>query len=328
MVINASNVGYYSWLQKGYEYGTNDSGPWQRFTRRGLNTDIEQWYQTLVNAGWIVKVTREVVNSTSNQGISTIEANCGWAFPWLYGIETPENIWEIDPEDAQKNLLEADFPFSYTSGLNSVNLSSKLTSDAITKIIQDDAATWYPSGTTDNPSAYGIAHANQVAYLFDDGNLTVAAPAQPAASTSGSTVVANAPTGTYTFVHLPSADYAAAYSLYLLMKAGNEVFPMEASVIRHSQLTSNQYAVKASYNNMSRLISTASMYSLEGVPTTLLFNVPALPTAAQFIETMGDLQYGWRKVRPAVSRLSRMKWRIVQNYQFGLWPIRTFGSVL
>ena len=34
------------------------------------------------------------------------------------GTETPENIWELDPEDAQKGLLEADFPFG------SVNLNS------------------------------------------------------------------------------------------------------------------------------------------------------------------------------------------------------------
>ena len=327
MKINTTTlVSDLSFLQQGYTYGINDSGPWQRFKRRGYNVDIESWYVTLYNAGWIVTVTREVVSSATNNGISTIEASAGWAYPYLYGTETPENIWEIDPEDAQKSLLEADFQFSGTSGLNNVNLTSKLTSNAVAKIVDDDQAFWAPAGSSQNPTGYGIVSGTASIWAFDDGNLNFGTDPKTITTASGVTTVPA--TETRAVVHLPSADYDAAYSLYLLMRAGNEVFPMEASVIRHSQVTSNLYAVQASYNNMNRLISSPSMYSVEGVPGTLLFAVPSAPSVQQYIETPGDLQYAWRKVRPAVSRLSRLKWRITQNYQFGLWPIRTFGAVL
>ena len=324
MKINSGNGnGYvngitdYSWIQKGYSYGVNDSGPWQRFKRSGLNSSVEQWYNVLFNAGWIVTVTREKVNSQTDQGISTIEANCGWPFPYLYGTETPENIWEIDPEDVQKNLLEADFQFG------SVNLTSKLSRTAAANIVEDTGAVWIPPGTYGN--TYGLVYGTSNIWNFDNGAMTTADLNTVIAayvSATGSTG------GSYKYVSLPSADYPSVFSLVLLMKAGNEVFPMEASVIRHSMLTSNLYAVKASYNNMGRLISTPSMYSLEGVPTSLLFDVPSYPSASQFIETAGDLQYAWRKVRPAISRLSRMKWRVTQNYQFGLWPVKTFGNTL
>lgn len=131
--------------------------------------------------------------------------------------------------------------------------------------------------------------------------------------------------GTYT---LYAADYDAAHSLYLLLKKGVSNFPVEASVIRHTSLVSNLYTVKASATNINRIIAGTSLTSLEGVPSELLFDVPTSPTPSQFIETVGDLQYGWKKHRPNVTRLARFKWRIVLNYQFGLWPVKLFGGVL
>ena len=313
-----------SWMQKGYTYGVNDSGPWQKFSRRGLNTSIEIWYNTLCNAGWNVTVTRQVVNDTSNQGHALIEASAGWPYPYLYGTETPENAWELDPQDNQKGLLDSDFP---NLGV-SLNVTSRFTRIAIAKMLEDTQATWFPAGSAQNSSSYGFCQTSDTSFAFDDGSLTMASPNNPiVTSSSGSYSVQNpGSTPQFNVVHLPSSDYSPAYSLYLLMKAGVENYPVEASSIRHTLVTSSQYYAKASFINQGRIISSASMTSVEGAPSTLLFSVPTLPSPLQFIEVSGDLQYGWRKIRPQVARLSRLKWRIVQNYQFGLWATKIFGN--
>lgn len=120
----------------------------------------------------------------------------------------------------------------------------------------------------------------------------------------------------------------AAIAIYDLMCANVRAFPFEASVIRHTQTVSNIYTVKASFFNTGRIISSASLPALEGVPANLLFSVPATPAPTQFIETPGDLQYGWRKARPNISKLALQKWQIVQNYELGLWAIAIHGTVL
>ena len=209
--------------------------------------------------------------------------------------EEPENIWEMEPSDTEKELLGVNFPNG------SINLSSKDSREAVAKILTDDSAKWYPPYI----SGGGNVTANGIYYIFDS----------------------NAPESDNSIV-LPEIDYAPAYSLYLLMKAGMTSFPVEASVIKHTQLVSNQYAVKASFINVNRLLSSSSLYSVEGAPSALLFDVPVNPAPSQFIEDPGDLQYAWRKVRPSVTRLAQFKWRIVQNYQFGLWAVNPWGSVI
>jgi len=312
-----------SWMQQGYTYGVNDTGPWQKFKRRGLNSSIESWYTTLYNAGWIVQVTREKVNNVTDQGISEIEASCGWPFPYLYGTETPENAWELDPQDEQKGLLDADFPNG------SINVTSNLTRVAVAKLLEDTSATFYPAGSAYNSSTYNIAQTSDTSYVFDDGAMPLALGDPIVVENAGIySLQYPGQNPKFNIIHLPAVDAAPAYSLYLLMKAGVENFPVENSKIQHTMVTSNQYAVKASFINQGRLISTASMYSVEGTPLNLLFNVPSMPLPTQFIEVAGDLQYAWRKIRPQVARLSRLKWRIVQTYQFGLWAVKPYGIPL
>ena len=308
-----------SWIQPGYSYGYNDSGPWQKFKRSGLYYSVLNWYNILVNAGWVVTMTLDKVDDVTYTGKATVEASCGWAFPALYGIETPENIWELDPQDEMKDLLNANFPNG------TINATSKLTRECVSKMAEDSTSGWYPAGSPQNSSAYGIALTDSTAYIFDDGTLTIN-PTKVFNYLTGKWIVTV--TNPKTIVRLPSADYPVAYSLYLLLKAGMESFPVEASTIRHTMLTSNQWTAQASFINQGRIISSPSMYSVEGVPGTLLFQVPTLPSPLQYIEIVGDLQYGWRKICPHVSRLSRMKWRITQNYQFGLWAVRAYGLPL
>lgn len=182
--------------------------------------------------------------------------------------EQPENVWELDPNEVEKDLLEADFPFGTLGTISAHNRSA---------------------------IAYAIANPS----LYED--------AEPP---------------------FTGGNISGAISLYTLMKNGVRSFPVDASVIRHTQLVSNRYTVQASATNAGRILSTSSMYSLEGVPSEILFAVPTPPTVSQYIETAGDLQYGWRKVRPGVRRLSYTRWQITTVWQFGLWTVKTYGAVL
>lgn len=313
-IINAGAqaIGNRFWRQMKYTYGRNDSGYFQNFNYRGIESDITALAVIFDTNGWTWTVTPK-----DGGGLATLEAHAGFGGPssvgTTYGAETPENIWELDPNEVDKSLLEADFPFTGTApGLNSLTLSSQDTSEAVMKMSADSGGLW-----TRSPAISGVFPY----FKMSDGTIYIFDGNDPAAQRPASL-------GAVVFVGLPKADYAPAFSFYSFLKRGFTNFPVEASIIRHTQLVSNQYAVAASFSNVNRLISSASMVSIEGAPGNLLFNVPTTPSPSQFIEAAGDLQYGWKKSRPAVTRLAQFKWRIVQHWQLGLWPIRAFGSVL
>ena len=304
--INTGQNAFNAYLQRGYTFGKNDSGNFQNFHYKGVQADVFALVDTFIVEGWSYTVTPFL-----GGGMAELEAHAGWAssqpgYPSGSGAEVPENIWELDSQDTQKNLLEADFPNG-----PSLVLTAKESRDALAKILQNPNYVWVPPGTGAG-TCTDIAGTG-VTYYFDSAT-SQNTPGNPGYSATN--------------YHLLASDYAACYSLYLLSKSGMEVFPIEASVISHTQLVSNQYAVQASFLNVGRIISSASMYSMEGVPNSLLYAVPTIPTPSQFIETAGDLQYGWRKVRPKVTRLAYFKWRIAQSYQFGLWATKAYGNVL
>lgn len=291
--INVGPLTGLPWFQEGYSYGRNDSGPFQIWITEGRNADVDADALNFHNSSWTYTVTRK------KGGISRMEAHAGWKGDGgqNYTTEVLENIWELDPQEIEKGLIDADFP---NGSLNSI---SRDTRHAIKQMLNDDGGSW----SADSMDFAGT----DITWIFDDGL---------------------ASTNTADTIHLPSADYATAYSLYLFMKDGISAFPMDASVIRHTQLVSNRYTVKASFDRVGQIISSVSMTSIEGTPADLLFGVPESPgrgaggTPLTFIEEAGDLQYGWKKARPAVTRLALFKWRIVQHWQFGLWAKKLYGD--
>lgn len=287
-VINTNANQGAPWKQKGYSYGRNDSGPFQVWIDEGKDADIDVDAGAFLAGGWTYTVERK------GNGISRLEARSGWTGGSTYTTEVLENIWELDSNDADKNLLEADFPNG------SIKQPSLATRQQIPNIVNDQSGKWDDASTT-----FGTGDVDGVTWVF---SATVPLPA-------------NTPNAIY----LPIADYASAKSLSLLMKAGTSAFPIRAPVIKHTQLVSNQYAVAASFSNVGRIVSSGSMTSIEGCPT-VLFNVPSNPSPSQFIEMAGDLIYGWKKSDPQVTRLALFKWRILQTWQFGLWPANLFGA--
>lgn len=265
--INVGQQGPAAWLQAGLKYGVNDSGPFQSYSYRGTRAEVEAMAQQFNVAGWTWTVTRE------EAGLATLDAAAGYNSGPNYEQEVPENIWELNPNEVEKELTDADFPFASTfPGEVKIERISASNRALIKKYLADNTG-------------------------YDETKFT-------------------------------GDSAASSFEMFLLMKAGVTSFPVEASLIRHTQIVSNRYTVQASFNNCGRILSRSSMLSIESVPTDLLYALPTTPDVDQFISTVGDLQYGWRKVRPDVTRMSRFKWRLTQNYQFGLWAIRLYGAVL
>jgi hypothetical protein len=261
--INVGVDGPKAWRQANRTYGVNDSGYFQTLSYRGTQAEVEDLVAAFLDAGWSYTVTIQ------EAGLAKIDATSASA-PASSGPEIPEDVWELDPNEVEKNLLDTDFSASGAIG----NIS------------------------TDNRAIIKDA-------IGRPGDYLTSSPA----FTGGTAADAN--------------------SLYLLMKNDVAAFPIEATVIRHTQTFSNTYVIPSGlYNNCNRIISRASMYSVEGVPTSILYAVPDSPTATQYIETAGDLQYGWRKVRPTITRLSRDRWRVTRHWQFGLWAIKLYGAVI
>lgn len=266
--INVGPDGPKAYLQPGSAYGLEDSGPFQRFTKRGTQAEVAALAAPLAAAGWLYTVTNEAA------GLARIEATKGTS-PSDAATEEPEDVWELDPNEVEKNLLEADFASGISGQIGRISNRNRLVLKAALKT---------PSEWEDGTSLPAFA---------SDGTIS------------------------------------NALSLFYLMMNNVESIPIEATVIRHTKTFSNTYVLPGGlFTNVNRIISTSSMYSVEGVPSTILYSVPTPPTVAQYIETLGDLQYGWRKVRAGVTRVNRTKWRTTQNYQFGLWAVKLYGNVL
>lgn len=163
----------------------------------------------------------------------------------------------------------------------------------------DILSTAIPSGVLDGVTAQQIA---KIRFLLSQ-------PPDPGDATnypkqSDFTLDGNATTG------------LNAYKVWLRMKKGVLNFPVEAPVLKHTITTSLQYAIPASLINVRKLMTTTSLYTLEGAPANYLFNLPIDPAPTDPL-----LVYGWRKIFPTIQQVALLKWQIVQEYHYGLWDI-------
>lgn len=303
------------WTQEGYSYGHNSSGCWQRYIERGRRDYVDQDYLFFFAQGWECEVEYE------KGGIAKLVATAGWNGGTVYANEYLDQIWELDSETIEKGLLEADFPFATALNLTSppsagVPTGSAATKQAITAAVNDPNPTWKPNDPDLNN--FGTLRLSTgLLWLFTDGGFLAQEPY------------------TDTVKALPIADYKSAYSLYKLLSAGFTEFPVRSPRIRHTTMFSNVFATTVSFNNVDQIISSAHMPFLELVPPTILFEATgASPYASgsevalSFIQTAGDLVYGWKKLPPKVSQISLWKWKVETFYEYGLWPTVCFGAVL
>lgn len=269
---NAIN-GHKGCHQQPTRYGKNESGFYSVVSYEGTSREIKIRAAAYDAIGAVYEVEE------MHGGFCRLNVYLTWANAGQVAQETPVSVWELDPNEVEKDLLDADFPFASTYvppdehfGIGAVSRQNRMAvKTALDTVPEDDSL----------PPA-----------LFDDGT------------------------------------YESALALYFLMRAGVRAYPVNAMVIRHTQVVSNRYSNKVAMTNCGRILSTSTLIALEGVPSDLLFDVPTEPSVTQSIQSPGDLQYGWRKAWPQITESAYQKKQIVRRWQFGLWALKIHGAVL
>lgn len=117
-----------------------------------------------------------------------------------------------------------------------------------------------------------------------------------------------------------------ALAVYNLMKAGVEDGIVQTPVLRHTQTVSFVYPITISKLNVGRIITTSTLISLENPPSWALTGLPN-DVPPSFISGI-TLAYGWKKMGPHIHMIAGQKFSIVQEFQYGLWPVQTTGPFL
>lgn len=118
---------------------------------------------------------------------------------------------------------------------------------------------------------------------------------------------------------------AASKAIVDLQTAGFDSVQVFPPVLRHTKMTRNDYTVKQSKTNVGKIYTTAQMYSIEGVPATLLVDLPtdSNPSRGDSI----SVAYGWLKKFPTIEQVADGEWNITQEYDYDLWPTSIFTGV-
>ena len=127
--------------------------------------------------------------------------------------------------------------------------------------------------------------------------------------------------GTIAYADLSSASQ----EIVKLQTAGFGSVTVFPPVLRHTKLTRNDFTVRQSKTNVGKIYTTAQMYSIEGVPATLLVDLPSDSNPSR-----GDsisVAYGWLKKFPTIEQVADGEWNIVQEYDYDLWPTGVFTGV-
>jgi len=288
--------------------GNQDPNPSRRTGQSGVWQQPYESGQT--EAGAYARVPYEATDKTQ---IDALEAYCiGFRiqysrrdshgksriemfFPYNFNVdpatEPPISLWEISSQKVEKDLLESALSFGTIGAISAPD--AILIQTALQQQQQGIPikSTWFNSPTDTTGAALTYQDANHTPY---------AAAANP----------------------------AGCYSVFLLMLHGVRSYPVKAPVLKHTLTTNSAYPIKASLANTQQILSTATLILNESIPNNLLFNLPSDATPAFFVETAGDLQYGWFKAFPTVRQIAQLKWNIEQEWQYGLWPIKLYGAPL
>ncbi len=119
---------------------------------------------------------------------------------------------------------------------------------------------------------------------------------------------------------------AEDHKLYVLMLAGQRAIKEFAPMLTHTQTVSNTYTVRASTVNVGRILTNATLISLESIPDNFLIAMDSPPYNYVSHRTSEPiLKYGWLKHPPTLNSAYGGRQQITQQWEFGLWPILTYG---
>jgi len=229
-------------------------------------------------------------------------------YPFDFINSTPQTevlgLWEFFDQKVEKDFLTADMPFGSQGGIiTSFGYPVELVGPI-------DAGDAYLIRIAQQLSAQGIV-INEAWFFAPTDAL-----GNPLAYPNGDEV--------------PNAvNTHGCLTILQLLLRGQTSFPVFAPVLRFTQTVTSEYAIQASLLNARRIISTGTLPTLESIPNGLLFSLPNDSNPpVQNILGPGDLVYGWFKVFPTVRQIARLKWNIVQEWQYGLWPVAIYGELL
>lgn len=115
------------------------------------------------------------------------------------------------------------------------------------------------------------------------------------------------------------APAASAFKLANLIVAGVKSTRIFQPTLRHNKIVSDKYSVQDALTNCGSIIKASSIAALEGIPTTILFNLPDAYASARSDDFGALLKYGWFKKYPNVTELADDQWQISQEFEWGLW---------
>ena len=217
------------------------------------------------------------------------------------------NLWELFAQKVEKDILEVDLSISGQNGLGVISAADafliKTAMSYAESGIPVDAG-WFTEPVDPND-------------LRDEDGDPDTTNGTPSALTDASGQPVDA-----------AVNPGGCYSALCLMLRGTRSHPVLAPCLRHTQTVNAQYAIQASLTNVGYVFSTGRLQSEEGVPNGLLFNLPAFSAPPQYVQTSGDLQYGWYKDFPTVRQIAHTKWNIEQEWQYGLYAVRLYGLPL
>lgn len=110
---------------------------------------------------------------------------------------------------------------------------------------------------------------------------------------------------------------------------GVEQVEINATKLTHTTTVTPQYINPASFVNCGWIHSTATLITTESIPSAVLFDFPTDtdpdPIAIGSTGVYQTFLYGWLKHTPSVRQISRAKWNIVQEYDYGLWLMDVYN---
>jgi hypothetical protein len=120
---------------------------------------------------------------------------------------------------------------------------------------------------------------------------------------------------------------AAALVLANLIVSGVKSQIIFAPTLRQTLTINDAYPIPATFLNVGSIISSATFPALFDIPNDLLFQFP-FDSDPSLDASRPVLHYGWFMDAPEIRQIAWLKWQIVLNWSYGLWPEAQYGVPL
>ena len=135
------------------------------------------------------------------------------------------------------------------------------------------------------------------------------------------------PTGNTSLKVLALGIGSPARTLANLIACGVTSYDVFQPQLKLTRTVNPQYPDQVPYANVGSIVSTNTMYNLYNIPFNVMFSLPNLMNPA-VATGKPVLNYGWFVNAPQANQIARLKFQIIQTWDFGLWPVDLYGTPL